>query len=293
LYLFASHKLHARVEVAVSEHFNVLNNIVWVSNGATTKRADRTLLRSYLPSTEHVIFAEQYGADKPYQNALIDGNSTYWGACETLKVSIFGDYLQNEFSKAGVTRREIAELFPSKSGNLTGCVSNWLLGYNIPTELQYHTMKKHLGKCGGLYLRREYEDLRREYEDLRREYEDLRREYEDLRRPFYLDNAGGHETNVWTFDPVFTDRRHPTQKPVEMFEHIMNVSTRPGDLVLDPCVGSGTTAVAAMKTDRRYICGDITREYVAIARRRVQNADYTKAKVLDNGTKQLSLFESA
>lgn len=90
-----------------------------------------------------------------------------------------------------------------------------------------------------------------------------------------------------------TTLSHPTEKPIDAFEYLIKTYTKSGELVLDPCVGSGTTAVAAMKTDRRYICGDITREYVDMARRRVQNADYTKAKVLDNGTKQLSLFESA
>jgi len=84
---------------------------------------------------------------------------------------------------------------------------------------------------------------------------------------------------------------HPTQKPVALFEYLIKTYTQPGELVFDPCVGSGTTAVAAHKTGRRYICGDITREYVDIARQRVIDSDpYQPKKVSDSAT-QLSLFE--
>jgi site-specific DNA-methyltransferase (adenine-specific) len=47
---------------------------------------------------------------------------------------------------------------------------------------------------------------------------------------------------------------HPTQKPVALFEYLIKSFTKPGDLVLDNCAGSGTTAIAALNTGRRYIC---------------------------------------
>lgn len=47
---------------------------------------------------------------------------------------------------------------------------------------------------------------------------------------------------------------HPTQKPVALFEYLIRTYTNPGELVLDNCSGSGTTAVAAHHTDRRYLC---------------------------------------
>lgn len=62
---------------------------------------------------------------------------------------------------------------------------------------------------------------------------------------------------------------HPTQKPVALFEYLIRTYTRPGDLVLDPCVGSGTTAIAARNTQRRFICGDLSHEYVEVARKRL------------------------
>ena len=62
---------------------------------------------------------------------------------------------------------------------------------------------------------------------------------------------------------------HPTQKPVALFEYLIRTYTQPGELVLDPCVGSGTTALAARNSGRHFICGDSNAEYVAIARARL------------------------
>ena len=62
---------------------------------------------------------------------------------------------------------------------------------------------------------------------------------------------------------------HPTQKPVDLFRYLIRTYTHEGALVVDPFVGSGTTAAAAKIENRRYICGDQSAEYIEIARRRV------------------------
>jgi site-specific DNA-methyltransferase (adenine-specific) len=66
-----------------------------------------------------------------------------------------------------------------------------------------------------------------------------------------------------------TDGIHPTQKPVALFEYLIRTYTQPGELVLDPTAGSGTTAVAARNTGRDYIVGDSSPEYVAVMRDRL------------------------
>lgn len=85
---------------------------------------------------------------------------------------------------------------------------------------------------------------------------------------------------------------HPTQKPVPLFEYLIKTYTNEGDTVLDFCVGSGTTAVAARNTGRRFLCCDASLDYVAAANLRLQNSDPMQASVLPNGMKQRSLFES-
>ena len=62
---------------------------------------------------------------------------------------------------------------------------------------------------------------------------------------------------------------HPTQKPVALFKDIIERHTQKGDIVLDPFMGSGTTAVACLSTGRRYIGFEIDGAYWEIAQRRV------------------------
>jgi len=64
----------------------------------------------------------------------------------------------------------------------------------------------------------------------------------------------------------FKPRYHPTQKPVPLFEWIIKYWSFEEDVVFDPFVGSGTTAIAAKRNNRHYICGDDNEEYVKIAR---------------------------
>lgn len=64
-------------------------------------------------------------------------------------------------------------------------------------------------------------------------------------------------------------RLHPTQKPVELLEYLVRTYTDPGDLVLDNCMGSGSTAVAALRAGRRFVGFETDPGYFDIARRRV------------------------
>ena len=62
---------------------------------------------------------------------------------------------------------------------------------------------------------------------------------------------------------------HPTQKPVELFEYLIKTYTNPGDLVLDNCIGSGTTAVACINTKRNFIGIELDEEYYKICLDRI------------------------
>ena len=63
---------------------------------------------------------------------------------------------------------------------------------------------------------------------------------------------------------------HPTQKPVELIRWLVRTYTNEGDLVLDNCIGSGTTAVACLKENRHFIGYEITKEYFDIAQERIK-----------------------
>ena len=63
--------------------------------------------------------------------------------------------------------------------------------------------------------------------------------------------------------------QHPTQKPVALFEYLIKTYTNEGELVLDNCAGSGTTAIACLKTNRNYILIEQESKYCEIANRRI------------------------
>lgn len=82
-------------------------------------------------------------------------------------------------------------------------------------------------------------------------------------------NFGKQMKDVWSGS--LTPKRekefgkHPTQKPEYLLEHIILSSTKPGDMILDPFVGSGTTCVVAQKFGRKFIGIDREKEYLEIA----------------------------
>jgi DNA modification methylase len=70
---------------------------------------------------------------------------------------------------------------------------------------------------------------------------------------------------------------HPTQKPVALLEYLIKTYTNEGDLVLDNCMGSGSTMIACMNTKRNGIGIELNEEYFKIAQQRVSEAKKTKA----------------
>ena len=63
---------------------------------------------------------------------------------------------------------------------------------------------------------------------------------------------------------------HPTQKPVELCEYLIKTYTDEGELVVDICAGSGTTAAACIHTNRRFICFENAPQYFALANERIR-----------------------
>ena len=64
---------------------------------------------------------------------------------------------------------------------------------------------------------------------------------------------------------------HPTQKPIEVMEWLINRLTNESDLILDPFMGSGSTGVAALNTNRRFIGIELDEKYFNIAKDRLEN----------------------
>jgi site-specific DNA-methyltransferase (adenine-specific) len=63
---------------------------------------------------------------------------------------------------------------------------------------------------------------------------------------------------------------HPTQKPISMFEWLIKTYSNENDMILDNCLGAGTTAIAALRTNRKYIGIEINQEYYDISNERLK-----------------------
>lgn len=87
-----------------------------------------------------------------------------------------------------------------------------------------------------------------------------------------------HPSNIWTdltvpFWSMSENTDHPTQKPEKLLAKIILASSRTGDVVLDPFLGSGTTSVVAKKLGRRYIGIELDKSYCCLAEKRLAIAD--------------------
>ena len=84
-----------------------------------------------------------------------------------------------------------------------------------------------------------------------------------------LQEYGNYPRDVLQFS-MDINSVHPTQKPVALFEYLIKTYTNEGEIVLDNCMGSGTTAVACAKTGRNFIGFELESEYVTIANNRLE-----------------------
>lgn len=71
------------------------------------------------------------------------------------------------------------------------------------------------------------------------------------------------------------NRLHPTQKPVALLEYLVKTYTNEGETVLDNCMGSGSTGVAAVNTKRKFIGIELERKYYEISKQRIENAVFS------------------
>lgn len=86
------------------------------------------------------------------------------------------------------------------------------------------------------------------------------RQSESYQRPSFLHNVvGGKEKNG-----------HPTQKPIKLMEDLIKIHSNEGDIVFDPFIGSGTTAIAAINTNRNFIGFELDETYFDLANERIK-----------------------
>lgn len=242
LLVFCDDENAAYVQVMIDRHLTFLNNIVWFkTNNMPIKAAQN--LRKFAPMTERILFHTPQLCKTGLETVKLDLNNfvglrAYFKAYQ----DAIGLSIKQINEALGHRRAEHAFYWGS---------TQW----ELPTPDVYAELGNRFPTNGFL----------------RREYEDLRREYEDLRRPF---NADPRTLDVIS-GPIVTqgdNTGHPTTKPLWIMQRLVTTVTKPGDTVLDPFMGSGTTGVACVQTGRNFIGIEIDRGYFEIAQRRIEQA---------------------
>jgi adenine-specific DNA-methyltransferase len=245
LYCFAAPDMAAHVEVMLEDYFTVLNRITWLKENGWHQKAEKETLRSYLSPWEAILFCEQ-------------GSNLYAERIQTLHQQIYkpvGNYIKQHREAAGYSTGDV-EKACAPSRQVTRLCYRWEQGDCLPTITQFLEFMKFVGD-------------QRTDEALRTEYEALRTEYEALRRPFTVSPAVPY-TDVWSFNTVAAGPgKHAAEKPLPLLRHIIEVSSRPGDLVFDPCTGSGSTLEAARQCGRRVIGFELEASSIHLARQRL------------------------
>ena len=258
LYCCASPKMSARVEVLLSQRFNVLTNIRWQKPKFSTKAEmfKKEQLRAYFPASESIIFCEHFNADNAAK-----GEAGYQAKCDEVARIVWGNYIKQVRLTNQLTAKQLTEVVGAYgSVNHGGACSNWENGKNCPTPEQYAK------------LQASFPDY------FKRPYEELRQQYEELRRPFSVSPEVPY-TDVWDFPTVQSYQgKHPCEKPLAMMEHIILASSKLDAVVLDCFCGSGNTLLAAKNNGRQFIGIDIDPHWVDVAKGRLgKNQDFVSA----------------
>jgi len=217
--------------------------------------------RRFVPNAEYLLFytfKDETGLEK----VLIKEN--FLSVSEKIRSHVESRY----------SREYIHELF-LKEGRYSTEQSarvhaSYKMGWNNGKRFDLMDEKLFSFLDGHLQFPFTYDEISSEYQMLRGKYEELRRMYEQQRYTF---NAKDGMTNVWDFTP---DRgklktKHPTQKPINICERIINISSDSDSIVLVPFVGSGSECVAAVRTNRKFIGFETEQTYVEIANKRLDN----------------------
>ena len=161
------------------------------------------------------------------------------------------EYFTGELAKCGYSVKELEELIPNRSAHHWFRFSS---GFRIPTEWNY----KRLQEITGCFPE---------------PYERIRKEFEEERKNFCTYNPQGENCNVLFYNvPSQKERYHPTQKPVDLLEHLILSYSNEGETVLDNCMGSGSTGVACVNTNRKFIGIELDEGYFNIAKKRIEEA---------------------
>lgn len=237
---FGDGKTIACCQVELDKSFHLINSLVW-EKPATGATKHTMHMRSFSPNTERILFYEKKGADgKP-----ATGNERIHSTPESfqsIKEYMRGERDKIKAAKGFRTEKEFVEYVNALTNTKSVASRHYFADsqYSFPTPELYAMLQKSGFFC---------------------------REYEDLRRA-WIPAIDAKEVLKFSLEQ---NQQHPTQKPLKLISYLMERTSREGSLILDPFSGSGTTAIAAHRLGRRFICVERDAEYHAASVKRLDD----------------------
>jgi len=221
---------------------------------------------------------------KKHENILIFYDDVATAKGKSAEFQKLRDYFLDEKQRSGMTTKDITKVL----GNAMG--SHYFtkgVQWTLPTKANYEKLQS----TG--HFNEPYEKLQESYRMISERVGGIRYNPQMVWGKTYTskyssknlgsENYGDSELEgevVKTYGHRFPtsilkinrdrDKLHPTQKPVVLFEYLIKTYTNEGETVLDNCMGSGTTAIAAINTNRNYIGFELDETYYNMAIERIE-----------------------
>lgn len=157
-------------------------------------------------------------------------------------------YFTYELKASGKSVKEIEKEIPNYSAHHWFRFSS---DYRIPTEKNYKRLQEITGR-----FNRDYAEIRAEF----------------LKEKNNESTYNGNNDGDVLYYTLKEKRVHPTQKPVELLEYLIKTYSNQCDIVLDNCMGSGSTGVACVNTNRDFIGIELDEKYFKIAKDRIERS---------------------
>lgn len=202
----------------------------------------------------------------------------------------FANIMLENMKRLNLKQIDISKLELSKNGNITGWVTNKLNGTQLPTKEQWRKI------CNLFDIDDNYDQIlscikkptyNLELSDVeiiqsnKGKAGNLGHLSSEQKRDYYIQSKTGYPKSILKFNREIG--LHPTQKPLELIKYLIKTYTNETDLVLDNTMGSGTTGVACLETNRRFIGIEKDMKYFEIAKNRIED----KQKELESKPKGL------
>ena len=242
-----------------SERMTMRNEVVWDKINPSGKYDGNgigsAIGRQFANNSERALFFMLGEQDMKHKRNESEFNIIF----EPLRL-----YFETERKKSGLTLKEIIKADTTRASHYFAKVQ-----FEFPTKEAYTNIQQ-IAKNDA---------FKREHDSLKREHDRIKEEFYKTRA--FFDNTHDNMTEVWQFQRVKGEERlgHATPKPVEMMERIMKSSAPSGAITIEPFLGSGSTLIAAEKTNRKCYGMELAPKYCDVIVKRWEDFTGKKAEL--------------